>query len=221
MDPDRSPTAEQKERFQQKLSREVHIQQKRKRRQLRSIHRKKRRRKIVRTAASIAAVLVASTFMILYNTVEGFAASVDNFLSVVTPEAQELRITEKTGGDIEMNASEFEGMYLPSWLPDGYEISEVEIEDSWRTIFYRDQDGNLITFYILANANSIILDNEEVVSSICYIHGIPARIIEKEEKTRIVWEDSGYAYAIIGNTEIQEDLITMAKETAIVQEGDE
>ncbi len=221
MDPDRSPTAEQKERFQQKLSREVHIQQKRKRRQLRSIHRKKRRRKIVRTAASIAAVLVASTFMILYNTVEGFAASVDNFLSVVTPEAQELRITEKTGGDIEIDASEFEGMYLPSWLPDGYEISEVEIEDSWRTIFYRDQDGNLITFYIFANTSSISVDNENVNYSACYIHGIPARIIEKEGKLRIIWEDSVYAYMIIGDAEIQEDLVTMAEETAIVQEDGE
>ena len=220
MDPDRSPTAEQKERFQQKLSREVHIQQKRKRRQLRSIHRKKRRRKIVRTAASIAAVLVASTFMILYNTVEGFAASVDNFLSVVTPEAQELRITEKKDQGIDLDPADFVGMYFPEWVPEGYNVSQVKIEDTLRSVSYRDQDSNLITFYILANVNSLAVDNENVVSSACYIHGIPARIIEKEGRTWVIWEDFGYVYMIIGNTEIQEDLITMAEETAIVQEGD-
>ena len=219
MDPDRSPTAEQKERFQQKLSREVHIQQKRKRRQLRSIRRKKRGRKIVRTAVSIAAVLVASTFMILYNTVEGFAASVDNFLSVVTPEAQELRITEKVDQGIDLDPADFEGMYLPEWVPEGYYASDVKIENTLRTVFYEDKEGKLITYCIYSDAISVFIDNEETVNSSDYVHGIPCRIVEKGESVRIVWEDAGRSYAITGDLEIKDDWLKMAEETVKVQEG--
>ena len=218
LDPAKMPTPEQKKQFQRRLAREIHWQQRRKRRRLRARRRQGRSHRILRKVASVVVFLTVGTLTLLYNTVEGFAASVDNFFTIVSPEAQELRITEKVGGDIEMEVSDFEGMYLPSWLPDGYEITEVNINNSYKSIYYKDQSETLITYYIVSDASSISVDNEEVISSTCYIHGIPGRVTEKDGKTRIVWEDSVYIYVLIGNTEIKNDLFTMAEETIRVEE---
>ena len=49
---------------------------------------------------------------------------------------------------------------------------------------------------------------------------MPGKIIEKDGKIRIIWEDSVYAYALMGDSELKEDLIMMAKETIEVQEDE-
>lgn len=218
LDPAKMPTPEQKKQFQRRLAREIHWQQRRKRRRLRARRRQGRSHRILRKVASVVVFLTVGTLTLLYNTVEGFAASVDNFFTIVSPEAQELRITEKKDQGIDIDASVFDGMYLPSWVPDGYEIFDISIQDTLKSIFYQDEDQNLITYFIAVNASSISVDNEEVTSSICYIHGTPGRVTEKDGKARIVWEDSVYAYIIVGDSTIIDELITMAEKTAKLQE---
>lgn len=220
LDPAKMPTPEQKKQFQRRLAREIHWQQRRKRRRLRARRRQGRSHRILRKVASVVVFLTVGTLTLLYNTVEGFAASVDNFFTIVSPEAQELRITEKKDQGIDIDASVFDGMYLPSWLPDGYVIAEVNVLDGLKEICYQNKENNQILYYIFASASSISIDNEEVINSTCYIHGIPGRITEKDGKARIAWEDSVYVYVIIGNADIKQDLITMAEETAQVQESD-
>ena len=223
LDPAKMPTPEQKKQFQRRLAREIHWQQRRKRRRLRARRRQGRSHsshRILRKVASVVVFLTVGTLTLLYNTVEGFAASVDNFFTIVSPEAQEFRMTEKVGGNIEMEVADFEGMYLPSWLPDGYEIVDIKVQNTLKSIFYKDNENNLIIYRIYTELNSVFIDNENVVETNCYIHGFPGRILEKEEKIRVVWEDSVYAYVITGDVEIKSDLIKMAEETNIVQESD-
>lgn len=220
LDPAKMPTPEQKKQFQRRLAREIHWQQRRKRRRLRARRRQGRSHRILRKVASVVVFLTVGTLTLLYNTVEGFAASVDNFFTIVSPEAQELRITEKRDQGIDIDASVFEGMYLPSWLPDGYEIVEIDVQDILKSIFYQNQEENLIVYRIYSDISSVFIDNEEATESECYIHGVPGKIIEKDGKIRIIWEDSVYAYALMGDSELKEDLIMMAKETIEVQEDE-
>ena len=218
LDPAKMPTPEQKKQFQRRLAQEIHWQQRRKRRRLRARRRQGRSHRILRKVASVVVFLTVGTLTLLYNTVEGFAASVDNFFTIVSPEAQELRITEKRDQGFDLNPEDFEGMYFPEWVPEGYNIAEINIQDTLKSIFYQDENQNLIIYSIAVNASSISVDKEEVIHSTCYIHGIPGRVTEKDGKVRIVWEDSIYAYIIVGDSEIIDELITMAERTAKLQE---
>ncbi len=213
MNPERMPTPAQEEQFQRKLTREIHRQQRRKRRRLRARLRQEQGHKFLRTAVSVAVFLFAGTFTLLYNTVETFAASVDNFFSIVTPEAQELRIMEKRDQGFDLNPADFEGMYIPEWVPEGYNVAEIDILDGLKRICYKNADGNQINYYIFIGASSISIDNENIVNTTHYIHGVPAQVNIKDEKIRIVWEDSIYAYMIIGNYDVQNELIEMAEKT--------
>ena len=218
LDPAKMPTPEQKKQFQRRLAQEIHWQQRRKRRRLRARRRQGRSHRILRKVASVVVFLTVGTLTLLYNTVEGFAASVDNFFTIVSPEAQEFRMTEKIGGDIEMDPADFAGMYFPEWVPEGYNIAEIDLQNILKSVFYVNQEGNLITYHIYSGANSVFVDNEDVDGSECYIHGIPGRIIEKDSKIRVIWEDSTYAYVIIGDIAIEDDLIKMAEKTEKIQE---
>ena len=74
-------------------------------------------------------------------------------------------------------------------------------------------------YRIYTELNSVFVDNENIVEANCYIHGFPGRVIEKDGKIRVVWEDSVHAYVITGDTDLKDDLIKMAEETDIVQES--
>ncbi len=222
LDPAKMPTPEQKKQFQRRLAREIHWQQRRKRRRLRARRRQGRSHsshRLLRKVASVVVFLTVGTLTLLYNTVEGFAASVDNFLTIVSPVAQEFRMTEKIGGDIEMDPADFAGMYFPEWVPEGYNIADINIQNTLKSIFYEDNENNLIVYRIYTELNSVFVDNENIVEANCYIHGFPGRVIEKDGKIRVVWEDSVHAYVITGDTDLKDDLIKMAEETDIVQES--
>ena len=223
LDPAKMPTPEQKKQFQRRLAREIHWQQRRKRRRLRARRRQGRSHsshRILRKVASVVVFLTVGTLTLLYNTVEGFAARVDNFFTIVSPEAQEFRMTEKRDQGFDLNPEDFEGMYFPEWVPEGYNIAEVDIQDILKSVFYQNQEGNLIVYRIYSDISSVFIDNEEATESECYIHGIPGKIIEKDGKIRVIWEDSVYAYVLMGDSELKEDLIMMAKETIEVQEDE-
>ena len=50
--------------------------------------------------------------------------------------------------------------------------------------------------------------------------GENSAVVTEDGKIRIIWEDSVYAYVLMGDSELKEDLIMMAKETIEVQEDE-
>ena len=101
----------------------------------------------------------------------------------------------------------------------GDNIVDIKIQNSIKSIFYEDNKNNLIVYRIYTELNSVFVDNENIVETNCYIHGFPGRVIEKDGKIQVVWEDSVYAYVITGDTKLKDDLIRMAEETDIAQES--
>lgn len=226
-DPDRSPTPEQRAAFQKRLSQEVKKVQSQKRRDAgntasstASPRRAVRARHTPRRLAMAAIFLSAIMTTTLYCTVDAFAAGVDNFISTIFPRSQELRLTEKTDGGIEFDHADFLGMYVPDWRPKGFDFVEVDGVSFPKSIAYYDGNGESISYYIYEDSSSLHIDNENVTEEKIYIHDSCGRVIERNQRTYVIWEDGKYLYVVSGNPELREDLIAMMKKSAKVSMED-
>lgn len=215
-DPDRSPTPEQRAAFQKRLSQEVKKVQSQKRRDAgntASPRRAVRARHTPRRLAMAAIFLSAIMTTTLYCTVDAFAAGVDNFISTIFPRAQELRLTEGIGSDIDIDISNFAGMYFIDWVPEGFYVSEVESESFPKWVSYSDEEGKSICYYIYDDANSLRIDDEVVTEEEMYIHDSLGKIIVSNEDTYMIWEDGRYVYLISGPQSLREDLLKMMQKS--------
>lgn len=176
-------------------------------------------RRILRKVGSIAAVLVLFIFMTMYHTVEAFAAGVDKFIATMVPAdgAEELRIEEKQGGEIELNMEDYVGMYMPDWIPRGYVLSKVESLQHIVKIQYTNKDGERISFEISDTKDSVLVDDEEVIEKKIYVLDSWAKVITMDEMTCVIWESDDYIYTATGKETLRDDLIKMVEKCIKIQ----
>lgn len=89
---------------------------------------------------------------------------------------------ETTGTYMDIPA-EWEGYYYPSFIPNGYELSETlhcEVE-------YMNTDGNVVCFAEMDSDTCGTIDTENAAVEFCQINGRSALIVEKGEWITILW----------------------------------
>lgn len=176
-------------------------------------------RKLRRVATAVVFVicLVGTS---LFFTDEAFGAGVSNFFSRVLPKATELSLKEKLSQDVEFDLSDFEGMYVPGWIPEGYELSEIEVFEDLKHVIYRNSNEDMIHYYIYLSDRIISVDNEDVVENALYIHDSWGKIISKDSKLRVIWEDTNCMYSICGKSNMRDELIKMAEKCEKIYKED-
>ncbi len=219
-DPDRSPTPEQRAAFQKRLSQEVKKVQSQKRRDAgntasstASPRRAVRARHTPRRLAMAAIFLSAIMTTTLYCTVDAFAAGVDNFISTIFPRAQELRLTEGIGSDIDIDISNFAGMYFIDWVPEGFYAIEARTDSYPKYVSYSNDEGDLIWYYIYKDSSSLHIDAEEMTEKKVYIRDSWGRIKLGKDNAYVIWEDGEYLYVVSGDQKLQNDLVTMMQKS--------
>lgn len=182
-------------------------------------HRSKRRR-FLRRVGSMVAVLVLFVFMTMYHTVEAFAAGVDRFIATMVPEdgAEELRIEEKEGAQIEFNREDYVGMYFPEWIPRGYSTFGIEQYLHTIKIVYSNNAHDIITYEVSRTSNSVFLDDEIVVESSIYVLDTWAKVIDTDEMSYVVWEDAEHIYTVSGKLDMREALIKMVEKSIKIEQ---
>lgn len=217
---DCTPTPEQRAAFEELLDLEVKQIQKQKR-QIAQTRATRRYRTfgVLRHAAAVAAVVVIVLGVSLYCTVDAFAASVDRFIATVIPEqgAEELRIEEKKDAGADYDAQDFEGMYLPSWVPKGYQVKQVDVDINVRTLIYENTSKDKICYEISNSFNSVWVDDEGVSEEVIYLFDSRGTIRSTADAVCIVWEADDYVYTLSGKWDLREELIQMAEQCELLE----
>lgn len=208
MDKERDPSPEQEARFKERLAEEVSKVQAEKRR---AAKREGGFGKMGRRAAMVALLVVIVAGTTLSFASEAFAGGVSHFFTRLLQGGEELRITEKKDGGIELDMADFAGMYFPTWIADGYTLTEVESFSGYKCVLYKNKIGDIIRFYIYVNNQSLAVDNEEIDVKPIYLHDSWGKCINKEDSVSVVWEDTEFIYIVRGPLDAQDQIIRMAE----------
>lgn len=131
--------------------------------------RKQRKKSLLRVASVFFALLIGLTVMTL--SVKGFREKLWNFLSNIGNSSYSLFVASNNPG--ENMLSEYEGMYIPTYIPEGYEIISVDNNSYYNTIKYKNESDKTISFteYPKSLENKINLDKESFDSFETYQNG--------------------------------------------------
>lgn len=208
LDQERDPSPEQEARFKERLAAEIPKIQEEKRRAARK---KCSFGKMSRRAAMVALLVVIVAGSTLSFASEAFAGGVSNFFTRLLQGGEELRITDRITSDLEIDWKEFKGMYFPTWIPNGYVITEIESFLGYKSVLLKNKAGDAIRYYIYVDSLSLAVDNEEVEAIPIYLHDSWGKCIEKEGSISIVWEDTEFIYVVRGSLEMHDEIIKMAE----------
>lgn len=208
MDSERDASPEQVARFKERLAVEVPRIQAEKRRSAQGENRFGKMARRVAMFVLLVAIVGGST---LGFASDAFAGGLSNFFSRLLEGGEELGLTEREDAGVEFDLADFEGMYLPTWIPEGYIVSEVDDVLGYKRITYKNKDGEIICFHIYSASQSVAVDNEDVEERAVFLHDSWGKIINRGDSIAIVWEDAEYIYMIMGSLEMQNDLQKVAE----------
>lgn len=76
---------------------------------------------------------------------------------------------------------------------------------------YKNQEEEVIRYFIYLNNQSVAVDNEEVEEMPIYLHDSWGKCVEKEESISVIWEDTEFIYAVRGPIEEKDKIIKIAE----------
>lgn len=142
---------------------------------------KKAARRITVAAASVLLVAVLST-VVLYNTVEAFRVKVVDYTINI------LDIGEGSIVSIKSNEENGSTAIVPTWLPEGYEVTKDRYDDTIRLTSYTN--GNDIMRYSINDIGTLAVDTEGSLNSYeTSINNLNAIIVFKEDGITLYWFD--------------------------------
>lgn len=103
---------------------------------------KPRSKALLRAASVFLALLVGLSVMTL--TVKGFREKLWEVLSNIGNPSYSFMLASKS--ENENKLSEYAGQYIPTWIPEGYEVVEVDNDVYFKTIKLENDSGNIISF---------------------------------------------------------------------------
>ncbi|MBQ3128397.1 MAG: DUF4367 domain-containing protein [Clostridia bacterium] len=103
---------------------------------------KPRSKALLRAASVFLALLVGLSVMTL--TVKGFREKLWEVLSNIGNPSYSFMLASEN--ENENKLLEYEGQYIPTWIPEGYEVVEVDNDVYFKTIKLENDSGNIISF---------------------------------------------------------------------------
>ncbi|MBQ7043677.1 MAG: DUF4367 domain-containing protein [Clostridia bacterium] len=103
---------------------------------------KPRSKALLRAASVFLALLVGLSVMTL--TVKGFREKLWEVLSNIGNPSYSFMLASESKNENKL--SEYEGQYIPTWIPEGYEVVEVFNDVSCSTISFKNKQGKTISY---------------------------------------------------------------------------
>lgn len=103
---------------------------------------KPRSKALLRAASVFLALLVGLSVMTL--TVKGFREKLWEVLSNIGNPSYSFMLASESKNENKL--SEYEGQYIPTWIPEGYEVVEVNNGTLYKTIKFKNDKGKTISF---------------------------------------------------------------------------
>lgn len=144
---------------------------------------KPRSKALLRAASVFLALLVGLSVMTL--TVKGFREKLWEVLSNIGNPSYSSMMSSKNSNDAKL--LEYEGMYIPKYIPEGYEVVEVDNDVYFKTIKLENDSGNIISFteHPKENEKKFNLNKEDYD---CYeTHSINGKDVEIATKNDVTY----------------------------------
>lgn len=106
----------------------------------------------------------------------------------------------------------WEGMYYPSYIPDGFEVINVEnLSDQIFLISFENKNNEYLTFEEMTEDAESNIDTENAQVYYTEIHGNTALVSVKADLTIVSWNEQNRILSVVFDGEVEEDALKVAK----------
>ncbi|TEB04877.1 hypothetical protein Psch_03639 [Pelotomaculum schinkii] len=193
-DPEFLPSKEAAQRFSQQLDA-----------QLKKSKAYARRRRIWQALnrAAVAMLLMLVILGTTVATVEAVRVRVLNFLMDIQKEYTSFQLKDSSSGSEGGSATiDWRQAYVPTYIPDGYEVSATSQNENYKKIEFTNPRGSLITYMELSAAHKLAVDTENAsVFEAVIINGHEGTLVVKNSLVTIIWAMHDHMFIIRGQIE--------------------
>ncbi|MEA4895140.1 MAG: DUF4367 domain-containing protein [Oscillospiraceae bacterium] len=155
--------------------------------------RKERSRKTLKILSRVAVVVAMCgvSFVVLYSSVSAFRISVWKLFQVSDNASTSIGIN--VTGEQTINENNITipiGSYLPTWLPDGYELTSYTTDEKTTTAYFTNSENNTILYFEQGN-NQVLDINTDGASNIenIEINGFEGLLVVRNDTVSVSWAD--------------------------------
>lgn len=153
------------------------------------------------------------TFSAMMLTVQAFRIQVLNFLISIEPNYTSFQLKDNNDGqNNEQLIVNWTNAYVPTYIPEGYDVSNISYSDSTKKITFTNQEDDSSIVYTEYNSkNSIAIDTENasLIKSV-KINGQNGTLSVKDSTVSLVWIIDNHLITIQGQVSTEE-VIRMAE----------
>ena len=108
--------------------------------------------------------------------------------------------------------AEWEGMYYPTYIPDGFEVINVEnLSEQIFLISFENKNNEYLTFEEMTEDAESNIDTENAQVYYTEIHGNTALVSVKADLTIVSWNEQNRILSVVFDGEVEEDALKVAK----------
>ena len=106
----------------------------------------------------------------------------------------------------------WEGMYYPTYIPDGFEVINVEnLSEQIFLISFENKNNEYLTFEEMTKDAESNIDTENAQVYYTEIHGNTALVSAKADLTIVSWNEQNRILSVVFDGEVEEDALKVAK----------
>ena len=106
----------------------------------------------------------------------------------------------------------WEGMYYPTYIPDGFEVINVEnLSEQIFLISFENKNNEYLTFEEMTEDAESNIDTENAQVYYTEIHGNTALVSVKADLTNVSWNEQNRMFSVIIDGEVEEDALKVAE----------
>ena len=106
----------------------------------------------------------------------------------------------------------WEGMYYPAYIPDGFEVINVEnLSEQIFLISFENKNNEYLTFEEMTEDAESNIDTENAQVYYTEIHGNTALVSVKADLTIVSWNEQNRILSVVFDGEMEEDALKVAK----------
>lgn len=106
----------------------------------------------------------------------------------------------------------WEGMYYPTYIPDGFEVINVEnLSEQIFLISFENKNNEYLTFEEMTEDAESNIDTENAQVYYTEIHGNTALVSVKADLTIVSWNEQNRMFSVIIDGEAEKDALKVAK----------
>lgn len=164
-----------------------------------------KRQRVLKALNRVALAMLAVIVILFASvaTVQAVRVRVLNFLMDIQQEYTSFQLKDSSS-DSEGNSApiDWHKAYVPTYIPDGYEVSATSQNENYKKIEFIDLQGSLITYMELSAGHKPAVDTENASAfEAVIINGHEGSLIVKNSLVTVIWAINDRMFMIRGQME--------------------